>query len=89
LATRFFRPGDRIRPLGLGGSRKIQDVFVDHKIAVASRLRWPLVVSGDEVIWIPGLVRSRLALVSAASRKVVHLRADSLPHDLKVRLPEL
>jgi tRNA(Ile)-lysidine synthase len=84
LTVRCFRAGDRIRPLGLCGSRKIHDVFVDHKVPVASRRSWPLVAWGEEVIWIPGLVRSRLALLNAASKKVVHLRADLLLGGLKV-----
>jgi tRNA(Ile)-lysidine synthase len=89
LSVRYLRAGDRIRPLGLFGSRKIHDVFVDNKVRLASRKSWPLVVSPDEVLWVPGLVRSGAALVTAESRKVLHLRADSLPADLRVRLPEL
>lgn len=89
LTARFVHVGDRIRPLGLCGSRKIHDVFVDYKVTAASRGSWPLVVSGDEVVWIPGLVRSRAALLSSASKKVLHLQADALSEGLKVRLPEL
>jgi len=89
LSARPFRPGDRIRPLGVCGSRKVHDAFVDYKLKVASRRSWPLVVSGDEVIWIPGLVRSAAALVTPASKKILHLRADSLPDGLKRRLPGL
>ncbi|SRR5579875_30450 len=79
LAVRRWRAGDRIRPLGLGGSRKIQDVFVDKKIPRARRSQWPLVVCQEEVVWIPGVVRSAVGLVSRTSRKVLHLRADPLP----------
>jgi tRNA(Ile)-lysidine synthase len=89
LKARSFRAGDRIRPLGLCGSRKIQDVFVDYKVRIADRRSWPLVLSGDQIIWIPGLVRSAAALLTAESKKVLHLRADSLPGDIKVRLLEL
>ena len=78
LAIRFVRRGDRIRPLGFCGSQKLQDVFVDKKVTAARRGTWPLVVLNDEVIWIPGLVRSRVALVTPASRKVLHLCAHSL-----------
>jgi tRNA(Ile)-lysidine synthase len=59
-------------------------VFVDRKVKIADRRSWPLVLSGDEVIWIPGLVRSAAAVLTAESKKVLHLRADSLPGDLKV-----
>jgi len=89
LTARCVRPGDRIEPLGLRGSRKIHDVFVDYKVTLASRSSWPLVVSGNKVVWIPGLVRSQVALVTPASKKVLHLRADSLTGNLNVRLPGL
>jgi tRNA(Ile)-lysidine synthase len=82
--ARRFRVGDRIRPLGLEGTRKVHDVFVDYKVTRASRRLWPLVLFANEVIWIPGLVRSRVALVTPASKKVLHLRAASLPEGVKV-----
>jgi len=84
LTVRCFRRGDRIRPLGLDGSRKLHDVFVDFKVTASSRTEWPLVLAGDEIVWVPGLVRSASALISAATRRVLHLRADSLPGGLKV-----
>jgi tRNA(Ile)-lysidine synthase len=86
LTARSVRAGDRILPLGLFGSRKIHDVFVDYKVTRASRNFWPLVVSGENVVWIPGLVRSRVALVTSGSEKVLHLRLDPPPSNLKVRI---
>jgi tRNA(Ile)-lysidine synthase len=79
LMARWVRQGDRIEPLGLCGTRKIQDVFVDFKVPTARRGSWPLVVSDNRVVWIPGLVRSRVALLTSASKKILHLRADLLP----------
>jgi tRNA(Ile)-lysidine synthase len=79
LMVRWVRQGDRIEPLGLCGTRKIQDVFVDYKVPTARRGSWPLVVSDSRVVWIPGLVRSRVALLTSASKKILHLRADLLP----------
>jgi tRNA(Ile)-lysidine synthase len=52
LKVRSWRPGDRLA----GRSRKIQDVFVDAKIPRSDREGWPLVVRGDEVIAVPGIV---------------------------------
>ena len=39
-----------------GRSRKIQDVFVDAKVPRSEREAWPLVVRGDEVVAVPGIV---------------------------------
>jgi tRNA(Ile)-lysidine synthase len=52
LNVRGWRPGDRLA----GRTKKIQDVFVDAKIPRSDREGWPLVVRGDEVIAVPGIV---------------------------------
>jgi tRNA(Ile)-lysidine synthase len=52
LRVRGWRPGDRLA----GRARKIQDVFVDAKIPRSDREGWPLVVRGDEVVCVPGIV---------------------------------
>lgn len=44
LMVRSWRPGDRFRPGGLGGSKKLQDLFTDRKIPAAERHRLPVVV---------------------------------------------
>jgi tRNA(Ile)-lysidine synthetase-like protein len=50
--VRGWRPGDRLA----GRRRKIQDVFVDAKVPRSDRDAWPLVVRGDEVVAVPGIV---------------------------------
>lgn len=52
LRVRGWRPGDRLA----GRRKKVQDVFVDAKIPRSDREGWPLVVRGDEVVAVPGIV---------------------------------
>ena len=52
LKVRGWRPGDRLA----GRRKKIQDVFVDAKIPRSEREAWPLVVRGDEVVAVPGII---------------------------------
>jgi tRNA(Ile)-lysidine synthase len=52
LEVRTWAAGDRLR----GRRRKVQDVFVDAKVPRRERAAWPLVVSGDEVVCVPGIV---------------------------------
>src|SRR5262249_6096176 len=55
LTVRNRRPGDRFRPLGLGGRKKLQDYFVDRKVGRDERDRVPLVVDGQgRIIWVAG-----------------------------------
>jgi tRNA(Ile)-lysidine synthase len=72
LRTR--RPGDRMRPLGSPGSRKVQDIMVDRKIPAGLRGVWPLVVAGEEILWIPGVARADTGRLTPEARSVVHLR---------------
>ena len=60
LHVRGWRPGDRLA----GRSKKLQDVFVDAKIPRSEREAWPLVVRGDEVVAVPGIVEAEGVKVS-------------------------
>ncbi len=54
LKVRGWRPGDRL----VGRTKKVQDVFVDAKVPRSDREGWPLVVRGDEVVAVPGIVEA-------------------------------
>jgi tRNA(Ile)-lysidine synthase len=55
LAVRNRRPGDRFHPVGLGGQKKLQDYFVDRKVARQQRDVVPLVVDNqDRIVWVAG-----------------------------------
>ncbi len=54
LHVRGWRAGDRLA----GRSKKLQDVFVDAKVPRSEREAWPLVVRGDEVVAVPGIVEA-------------------------------
>lgn len=69
LSVRNLRPGDRIRPWGMAGRKKVVDVFQEHRVPRALRGRMPLVVAGDEVLWVPGLVRSAVGAIQPETRR--------------------
>ncbi len=54
LEVRGRRPGDRLA----GRRKKVQDLLVDAKVPRAERDGWPLVVSGDEVVAVPGVAEA-------------------------------
>jgi tRNA(Ile)-lysidine synthase len=54
LKVRGWRAGDRLA----GRRKKVQDVFVDAKVPRSEREAWPLVVRGDEVVAVPGIVET-------------------------------
>ncbi|MDQ6420714.1 tRNA lysidine(34) synthetase TilS [Paenibacillus sp. LHD-117] len=77
LRIRNRRPGDRIQVLGLNGSKKVQDMFVDEKIPPSGRESYPLLCDAEgRLLWIPGLRRSAHALAGENSRKLLHIKAQ-------------
>lgn len=74
LRLRPPRPGDRFQPLGLGGhSAKLSDFFINQKVPAALRSRWPLVVSGEAIVWVAGLRLDERFRVTGATRRVMRL----------------
>jgi tRNA(Ile)-lysidine synthase len=71
LAVRPWQAGDRMRPLGLGGSRTLQDLFTDRKVPREQRALVPVVVSGEEIAWVPGVATGeRFAATPSTTRRV-------------------
>lgn len=58
LLVRRWRFGDRMRPFGWTQSKKLQDLFTDAKIPQIVRQRWPIVLGGEEIVWVPGVRRA-------------------------------
>jgi tRNA(Ile)-lysidine synthase len=54
INIRNRRDGDRIRPLGSPGGRKLKEFFIDRKIRSDRRDSIPLVASGKNVLWVIG-----------------------------------
>jgi tRNA(Ile)-lysidine synthase len=53
--VRAWRAGDRMRPLGVGGTKSLQDLFTDRKIPRALRRTLPVVEVRGEVAWVAGV----------------------------------
>lgn len=70
LTWRALQPGDRLRPLGGPGRRSVARLLMEAKVPRLARGRYPLLVSNDEVLWIPGVCRGEAALPTPGSRAV-------------------
>jgi tRNA(Ile)-lysidine synthase len=80
LRVRNRRPGDRFRPFGLGGrTKKLQDYFVDRKVARQRRDVVPLVVdSRDRIVWVAGFDIDDTFRVTDSAQAVLILRLKLL-----------
>ncbi len=60
LYVRTRRNGDKICVKGMDGHKKVNDIFIDNKIAKHDRDIWPIVSdANDNIVWIPGLKKSK------------------------------
>ena len=73
LEVRGPRPGDRLRPLGSPGTRKLSEVFIDLKVPARERQARPLVVCGERIVWVSGLVVAEEFKVSDDTRRFLRL----------------
>jgi tRNA(Ile)-lysidine synthase len=55
VTVRNRRPGDRLHPLGAGGSRRLKCVLVDRRVPRHQRERLPLLCVGERIAWVPGV----------------------------------
>ena len=75
LSVRNRRPGDRFRPFGLGRRKKLQDFFVDRKVARDRRDLVPIVVDAtDRIVWVAGHEIDDEFRVTDAAQTVIILR---------------
>lgn len=84
LTVRAWRPGDRFRPLGMAGSKSLQDLFVDAKVPRRQRHSLPVVVSGDEIVWVGGLRIAEDFRVTGRSEHLMGLKATRRSVDNRV-----
>jgi tRNA(Ile)-lysidine synthase len=73
LLVRSWRPGDRIAPLGLGGTKTLQDLFVERRVPRRERHRVAVVEARGEIAWVAGLAMSERFKVTPATRRAVRL----------------
>ncbi|WP_096186167.1 tRNA lysidine(34) synthetase TilS [Evansella halocellulosilytica] len=81
LYVRSRQSGDRISPIGMNGSKKIKDLFIDHKVPHSKRDEWPIITDENgNVLWVPSLKRSKHALIDENTEKILVLRYDLENH---------
>lgn len=74
LFVRTRRPGDRVLLFDGSGHKKLKDIFIEKKVDRDLRDRIPLVLEGDDIIWVAGVYRSGHRKVTARTRETVKIR---------------
>lgn len=85
LTLRTRLRGDRFCPAGMEGrSKKIQDYFVDEKVPRRKRNTVPLLVSGDNVLWVVGFRMDGRFLPDAETKKVLFVGVKARAEEMHV-----
>jgi tRNA(Ile)-lysidine synthase len=73
--VRGWRDGDRMRPLGLGGTKSLQNLFTDRKVPRSLRRSLPIVEAGGEIAWVAGVAVGERFAARAGAGPCVGLSA--------------
>ncbi len=71
LTIRSRLPGDRYRPLGLPGKKKIKDILIDEKVPPRYREVIPLIADQEKIIWLAGYLPAQDCRISERTRKIL------------------
>lgn len=78
LEVRGWRPGDRFRPIGAPGTKKLKDWFIDRHIPQKERKFAPIVLSSSqEVIWVPGFPPADSVKIGACAKVALRLTYEN------------
>jgi tRNA(Ile)-lysidine synthase len=70
LVVRTRRPGDVYRPLGAPGRKKLKEILRAKGISISQRDALPVFVSGEDIIWVPGLPVAERYKIDASTKSV-------------------
>jgi tRNA(Ile)-lysidine synthase len=78
IEVRTWREGDRIRPLGMTGTKTLQDLFTDSGVPRSLRRTLPVVTVDGEIAWVAGVAVSDTFRLDPGAEQVAVLRARTL-----------
>jgi len=81
LRIRPWNEGERMRPLGMAGRKKISDLLQEHRVPASARSRVPIVVDDDGPLWLVGLCRDERTRLLPSTTRGITLLVDVHPGD--------
>ena len=70
LTVRLWEHGDKIRPLGMKGSKKISDILIDNKTPLIEKEKTYVVTSNGHIIWLIGYTMNDLFKINDSTKRV-------------------
>lgn len=73
LCVRYRENGDRFSPLGMKGTKKLKDYFIDRKVDLKKRNTTPIICDEEKILWIVGMDISEDAKIDSNTCEILHL----------------
>jgi tRNA(Ile)-lysidine synthase len=73
LVLRNRLPGDRLQPMGMSGTRKVQDILVDRKVPTMLRDQIPIVADEEGILWVAGHALAERARITPAATEAMRI----------------
>ena len=73
LSIRYLRQGDKMRPFGMDGHKKISDILSDKKVPLRRRGQTVVISDQKEILWLVGVTTTESTRISRASQKILKL----------------
>ena len=79
IKARYYRPGDRFRPLGMVGNKKLKSLFIDSKIPKSIRHQIPILTNAqDDIIWVYGQRIAHFCRVTDKTKKILFVQGSKV-----------
>ncbi len=78
LVLRNRKEGDKLRPLGLNGTKKLKDIFIDKKIPRDKRDNYYILSDEERIYWVLGLVKSEDTRMKSSKDQYIKIKINSM-----------
>ncbi len=78
LELRYWRPGDQYRPAGHTTAARIKSLFQKHKVPLWERRYWPVVTSGEAILWARRFGPAAEYAAASGARQVLDIQEEDL-----------
>lgn len=73
LNLRRWRPGDRMKPLGMTGFKKVSDILIDKKIDRFTKQEQYVLTAGRDIVWLCGVTLDDRFKVSSETQVIARI----------------
>jgi len=74
IRVRSRRPGDRLIPFGMRGTKKLSDLLIDRKVPLSRRDAIPVFEDARGVFWLPGVAADERTRIVPGARDVLRIK---------------